>query len=289
MATINQPSVSTGTAETDHSYTDWAAIFAGAVFAAAFSLIMITFGAGLGLSFASPEPGEGVSMRWLMIAAGLWFIWVAVSSFAAGGYIAGRLRRRVGDSTEDEVETRDGAHGVIVWAAGTLIAVVMAASGVGGLLGAAASATGAAAGSVASIIEEQGDYFSSLVVRSGGDERVSPEAREEVTAILARSVSQGEVSDADREYLIQLVASETGADPAEVESGVNSALEQVEAARQEATDMIEQARIAGIVAAFILAATMIVSAAVAYFSATYGGQHRDQNVPFRRFAAGRKP
>lgn len=36
------------------SYIDWAAILAGAVFALAVSFVLISFGAGLGLSLTSP-------------------------------------------------------------------------------------------------------------------------------------------------------------------------------------------------------------------------------------------
>ena len=55
-----------------------------------------------------------MSAFWLAIAAGIWFAWVMVTSFGAGGYLAGRMRRHAGDAKPDEVKLRDGAHGVLV-------------------------------------------------------------------------------------------------------------------------------------------------------------------------------
>jgi hypothetical protein len=266
--------------ENGRSYCDWPAIFIGAIFAVAFSFILFTFGAGLGLSMLSAEPGEGVSMRWWAIATGLWFIWVAVSSFGAGGYLAGRMRRPVADATADEVETRDGVHGLTVWAAGTVIATVLAMGGVGGLIGAGLSATGSAAGGAAELVEDQGDYFASLVLRDEAGASPSPEALSEVGTILVRSVAEGSVSPANRDRLVQIAAAETGTQPAEVEQRVDEALGALEQARQDAIEAVETARVVGLITAFVLAATMMVSAAVAYLTATLGGQHRDQRIPF---------
>ena len=110
-------------------YVDWPAIFAGAALAAAASFILGTFGAALGLSLASPIEGEGLRPAGVLIAVGLWSVWMTVSSFMAGGYVAGRLRRRVSDSTEHEVDIRDGSHGLIVWAVGVIFGALLLASG----------------------------------------------------------------------------------------------------------------------------------------------------------------
>ena len=49
-------------------------------------------------------------------------------------------------------------------------------------------------------------------------------------------------------------------------------------------DAAEQARVAGAIAAFVIAATLMASAAAAYLAAAVGGDHRDRNVPFGTFA-----
>lgn len=302
MATVNQPpgavptpgpGVAAGVPAVpadarDGSYIDWPAIIAGAVLATAISFVLFTFGSGLGLSMASPEAGEGVSLRWLTIAAGIWFVWVTISSVSAGGYLAGRMRRRFGDATEDESDTRDGAHGVMVWATGALISLFIATAGIGGALGITATATGAAAGGAAQVMADNGDYFVDRMMRGTGTP-VSPDVRNEVGTILARSVVQGEVAQDDRAYLVQLAANETGAEPQQVEARVDAVLAEIEEARVAAVEAADQARIIGVIAAFVVAATMIAAAGAAYFSAVLGGQHRDQNIGFRRFAIARRP
>jgi len=269
------------------SYIDWPAIIAGAVLATALSLVLLTFGAALGLSATSAETGEGLSLRWITIAGGLWFVWVMVSSNAAGGYLAGRMRRRTGDATEDESDTRDGANGLIVWALGALLGVMLAASSVAGVVrgaattaGAVAQGAGAAAGGVAGALEGQMDYFAGLVQRGGGGVG-TPESRAEVAAVLMRGVGDGEVSPEDRQYLVDLVAAETGTEAAEVEAQVDAALARFDEARAAAVDAVEQARVAAVISAFVVAATLLIAAAAAYLAAVVGGDHRDRNVAFR--------
>lgn len=288
MATVPPQSTALSEVENSRTYTDWPAIFSGAIFAAAFSLIMLAFGSGIGLSLVSAEPGEGVSLRWWAIAAGLWFIWVAVSSFGAGGYLAGRMRRPFTGVSEDEVETRDGMHGLVVWAAGTLIATVLAIGGIGGLMGAAATATGTATERAVDLAETQGDYFADLLLRDDTGTAPSPQAQSAVVTILARGMAEGEVRPADRDRLLQIAAAETNMQPEEVEQRVDQALNTFEQARQDAIEAAEQARILGLIIAFIVAATMMLSAAVAYFAAILGGSHRNYYVPIRRLTLRRE-
>jgi len=131
----------------DGHYVDWPAIFAGAVVASAIAFIFAAFGAGLGLSFISPYEGEG-SATAAVVATGLWMLWTTVSSFMVGGYIAGRMRRRIDSATGDEVDIRDGIHGLTVWGVGALIGAVIASSAAG-TAGRVAESTASAASTVA--------------------------------------------------------------------------------------------------------------------------------------------
>lgn len=108
-------------------YVDWGAIAGGAFVAVAISSVFLAFGSALGLSLASFQSGSATSVTGLVIVAGLWLLWVQVSSFAGGGYLAGRMRRRIGDAPPHEVEMRDGAHGLLVWAVGVSLGAVVAA------------------------------------------------------------------------------------------------------------------------------------------------------------------
>jgi hypothetical protein len=162
LAEVSTPHTSEG------SYIDWAAILAGGIFALALSFLLTSFGASLGLSLTSPYQGEGVSAAWLAIASGIWFAWVMVTGFGAGGYLCGRMRRRAGDATADEVEVRDGAHGLMVWATGALVGAVLAATGAGGFVSAGLSAAGTATEAATEAVSS--DYFANVMLRSGVQE-----------------------------------------------------------------------------------------------------------------------
>ena len=126
-------------------HVDWPAAIAGALLATAISFVLMSFGIGIGLSFTSPEPGEGLSPTTALVGTGLWVLWVTVSAFMAGAYLAGRLRRRVPDASEHEVDVRDGCHGLIVWAVGVGLGAVLLAAGAFGTAQVGSSALLAAA------------------------------------------------------------------------------------------------------------------------------------------------
>lgn len=259
------------------SYIDWAAVVAGAVLSSAISLVLLTFGAAIGLSMISPFEGEGTSGPVFAIALGLWVLWVVVSSFIAGGYLAGRMRRRAWDATPHEVEVRDGAHGLTVWALGVLVAGLMAAAGVSGLVrgGAEAAATVASAGAEAANGTEAFGYAVDSLFRSA-DQRVDPAAaRDEVARILARGAVQGEIPEADRTYIARLVAARTGVEPDEAERRLSQVV-------TEAKQAADTARKAGIWTAFLTAAALLTGAAAAWWGASAGGKHRDEGTDFSR-------
>jgi hypothetical protein len=115
------------------SQVEWGAVFSGAAIATAVGLTLLTFGAALGLSVASPFPGNGMSPAAFAIAAGLYLLWVHLMSFFIGGYVAARLRGSDPSASEHEVDVRDGLHGLVVWAIGAIAAAVIAYAGIGGI------------------------------------------------------------------------------------------------------------------------------------------------------------
>jgi hypothetical protein len=125
-----------------NSKVDWAAIFAGAVLATAVGLILLTFGAGLGLGVTSPYEGEGLAPAFYVFAAGLWLLWIQLVAFTIGGYVTARLRARQADATEHEVDVRDGLHGLLAWGVGVIAAAAIAFAGIGGITAAAESSDG---------------------------------------------------------------------------------------------------------------------------------------------------
>lgn len=267
------------TARDTQSYVDWAAIFAGAALASAISFVLLAFGAAIGLTLASPFPGEGMSAVGAAVAIALWVLWVTVSSFMAGGYLTGRLRRPAWDANPHEIVVRDGAHGLVVWAIGALFGALVAASAVTGVAKGGAQIATAAATAAG---EESGrsdpfGYVVDSLFRAGG--RTSPEggeaARREATRILATGVGRAEISAADRSYLAELVAARTGLSREDAQRRVESVLAD---ARQAA----EKARKTGILLAFLTAASLLAGAAGAWWAAQVGGRHRDERADFSR-------
>lgn len=286
------------------SYVDWPAIIAGIVLASAISIVLLTFGSAVGLGFTNFRAGEGVAPIWIAIAAGTWLLWVQISSFMAGGYLTGRLRKRHHDASEDESDVRDGAHGLLVWGGALVVGAVIAVSGVG----AAASAIGSAAatvtnaasnvaGGAAEALADPNAYFADTLLRPNGAATPAlpgatsandpAAARAEAGRILAQGAVTGEVSADDRAYLGQLVARNTGLTEEEATSRVNQVMSSIEAAKTQAVNAAEAARKNAVLAAFLTAASLLVSAVGAFWAAQKGGNHRDQNTVFadvfRRF------
>jgi hypothetical protein len=263
-------------------YVDWAAIFAGTALAVALSLVLLTFGSAIGLSVVSFEPREGASLFWLGIVSGLWFIWVAITSFGAGGYLAGRMRRPAPGASVDEVEVRDGAHGLLVWAVATIFGAALAAGGITGVIGAAGRATGTVAETAAQAVGGDLDYIGSRLLRgdaAGTGEQ--PALDGQAAALLGRGLAGGELAPEDRDYLAGIVASRTGLTPEEAAGRVDAAFAEARRLYDEAVETAEQARVAAAIAAFAVAATLLASAAAAYMAAAAGGDHRDRHLALK--------
>ena len=87
-------------------------------------VLMTAFGSAIGLSLVSPDKGHSATLFYIALA--LWFVWITVSSFVAGGYIAGRMRRPIDGATIHEGHVRDGVHGLVVWALAVAIGAWLA-------------------------------------------------------------------------------------------------------------------------------------------------------------------
>ncbi len=321
MSSADVAIVTADSAVEHHSYVDWAAVIGGIVLASAISLVLLTFGSAIGLSFTSFRSSEGVAPVWVAVAAASWLLWVQISSFMAGGYITGRLRRRFYDSNSHESDVRDGAHGLLVWAGALVIGAVIAVGGLGSAINAigstAATLTNAAsnaAGDAAGALDPNA-YFVDTLFRapapsdaapattpaapaadtSSGNTVMTPapattaaasavpdnsNAKAETGRILATAGMNGTVSDTDKAYLAQLVSSNTGLSSADASTRVDQVLAAVDEAKAKAADAAETARRTGVLAAFLAAASLLVSAVGAYWAASMGGRHRDEGTVF---------
>jgi hypothetical protein len=293
------------------SYVDWPAIFAGIVLASAISVVLLAFGSAVGLSFTSFKAREGASPLWLGIAAASWLLWVQVSSFMAGGYITGRLRRPFSDATEHERDVRDGAHGLLVWAGSLVIGAILATAGIGAIANAIGNVAGTAVEAASNVADgdDPNGYLVDTLFRAPASAATDPapaqpapggmavqpvapantlavpldaSTRGEVTRIFANAVIDP-VPQEDSAYLVSLVARQTGLPQAEAQARVDAALARFEQAKAQAVDAAETARRTGVIAAFLAAAALFVSAAGAWWAASMGGRHRDENTVFASF------
>src|ERR1700736_1052681 len=129
------PLLGTSAPESATSAVSWAAILAGAVVAAAISLLLTVIATGLDL--ASMHGTSAPSVAALTAIALIVTQWI---SAAGGGYITGRLRTKWVGTHTHEVFFRDTAHGFITWAVATLIVASALASAASSLVGASVHA-----------------------------------------------------------------------------------------------------------------------------------------------------
>ncbi|WP_309667405.1 hypothetical protein [Tabrizicola sp.] len=253
------------------SYLDWAAIFGGAVVAVAIASVFTGFGAALGLSTISAEPGEG-SFNLMLILSAIWVVVTLVASYMAGGYIAGRMRRRVDSVSADEVTARDGLNGLVVWGLGIIVSVFVLGTAVSttvATVGAVASGAGAVAGSVvqatgtvvaeadkgaitavAGVVQDDAttgpmDYLNRTLLRPNtvGTTPADPATMAgDTAAILGNVLKTGEISDPERAYLVSAVVTSTGATPAEAATRVDAAIIATQTARSDAEKGLADAK-----------------------------------------------
>ncbi len=285
-------------------YLEWGPVILGALGATAISVVLLTFGAALGLSVVSPYPYAGISAKGLAVLTGTYVALVTVASFGAGGYLAGRLRApwpKVTGPEEAESHFRDGSYGFGVWALGVLLGSALAVSGVGGVLkaavhsgatvaaaGAAGAASNPAAGAALNRLSMEPTDFAVdrvLAPAPGGaaPAGAAPAAsRADLAAPIARTfaanLDNAQLNAADRTYLVQLVMQQTGMPQADAEKRVDTAFTDLKAAEQKARDAAEHARKATLIAAFLAAATLAIGCAAACGAASLGGRHRDENT-----------
>jgi len=304
-----------------HSYVDWAAIFAGAVVAAAIGVVFAGFGAALGLSALSPQEGEGNGTLSLILT-GLWALITILTSYGAGGYVAGRMRRRFEGATPDEVSARDAIHGMVVWGLGVLIGAWIAGNVIGTAANAVGNVVGGAAQAVGSVVQGAGQAVGGAAgaaadAATGGEdgeggvdlsgfdpiqavnnrllrgtgEQIAPDAAERITPVVRDVIfgvaRTGELSDQDRELLVEEIAANSTFSEEEINGRIDQAVEQVTQVRDEAAQRVQQAeeaardaadkaRRAAVLTGFLVAAGFAIALGAAMYGAGLGGRHRDE-------------
>ncbi|VFR21538.1 Mll5186 protein [plant metagenome] len=284
-----------GGLESSRSAVSWGAVVAGAVIAAAVSALLLTGGSGFGFLSVSPWRGEGASGTTLAVGSIAWLFATQVIAYGIAGYVTGRLRTKWTDVNNDEAYFRDTAHGFLVWALSALVGLILVGSALSSAVSGAAKVGGAVAGAGASAVtaaagqaaqgEGEGlslDYFTDALFRADDPAATGApgDTRQEASRILGRSLSTGQLSEADRAYLVKLIAREAGVDEASAQQRLKQVEDQArqvaQEAEQKAREAADTARKAAAAFSFWAFVSMLVGAFVASFFATLGGRARDR-------------
>ena len=285
---------------------DWRSIVAGATAAAALSVVLFGFGSALGLSLASARPYAGLPATVVAIISALWLALVYVSTFAAGGYLTGRLRLPVSTSSKER-EFRDGAHGFLVWALGTLVGAYLIATTLSSATSKTVDATARlaeAAGQVTSAASTTGSTIDLLAYNVDkmlrpGSTSAAPAAQQtlvprdvsDVVRIFGVSLASGTLAPTDKDYLANIVSSRTGVSAADAGKRVDETYAAVALKKSEleakARSAAETARKAAVLTAFLAAAVALAGLLAAAWAASCGGRDRDEGRDLAIFGQNR--
>ena len=232
----------------------------------ALSFVLLAFGAALGLAVASPSSSWRDTSAVLTLLSGLWLLLTALASFGLGGYLAGRLRIPLRPHTRDEVEFRDGVHGLLMWAIAVLIGALLTVA-VSGTIS-AGRATDAKSSTSEPLFALQLDqlFRSDRKPTDGGD----PELGAQAARIISSGLGHRTMASEDRAYLVRL-ETRTGLIATDADNRVTQIV-------NKSWDAVAKARRSAVIVAFMVGASLVLGAAVAWFAAGAGGHHRDGGI-----------
>ena len=271
----------------------WGAVLAGLAIAMALNVFFAEIGLWMNLGIIDRQSSAGAIVAVNAIA---WVLSGLVALFA-GAWVAGRM-------TSARTVTEGSLHGIAVWAAGAVVALLLAFSAAGVIGGGMIALVGkglAGAGELAQVALPRWDDIreeldGALVQRDAGAGAVAAGGRElaadEETRIRDRSrifelagrhfaLESGPASAAEREELVQLISARAGLSKPAAEQTLaqwervwNGAVQRYETAKAEALQAAEVARRTARAAAAWAAVAMLLSAVVALASGGYGARCR---------------
>ncbi|MBC9247517.1 hypothetical protein H4P12_12545 [Paracoccus sp. 11-3] len=308
-----------------------------ALFAFLGMLLSYALGGYIAGRMRTPVPGIGadeVAARDGTHGLTVWAVGTLLATFFALSLAAGGLRT-VGNTAAAVAEAGGAAVGGALQGTGQVVGGVV--SGVGQVAGGAISGAGQAVGGLSQGAGEAAgtngfqdmlppglqsnpiDYLTDQLLRP--QQQTTPTTfsdeaiRREVGNIIGNIVRTGELSDADRTYLVQALAARTQLSEQEINQRIDQSVQsitaireeaqqrldearaqaedlaqqaraeaerlqteaqaQLDEARQAAIDAAESARKAAVWSALLLAVSSIISALVAFAAAIKGGQDRD--------------
>jgi hypothetical protein len=271
QATLTEPAKGV-IVEPPVSGVSWAAVLAGAIASCALTLVLLSFGTGLGLAAVSPWGNSGVSTTTFKIGTGLYFIVMAMISSAIGGYLAGRLRTKWSGVHTDEVYFRDTAHGFLAWALASVLGAILLASPATSLIGGTASGVSQALTNSSQSSGPMDGYVDTLLrsdAPAAQNSTSSADSRGELARLLTTSFHNGsDLNPADRSYVAKVVSARTGLSQADADKRVAEVTAQIKSD-------LDKARKNAMQLAIWLTLSLFIGAFSASLAATEGGGLRD--------------
>lgn len=262
----------------------WGAVLAGVVTALVVQLLLNMLGIGIGLGTLSAAGGDNPSPTTLSVGAGLW--WTLTGSVASflGGALAGRLAGKPSAST-------GGWHGVVTWAATTLVIAYLLTTALGGVLGGAFSVLGNAASAVgrsaASAVPAvaQADPFAGIerqvrAATAGND----PAALRDSVVAYVRGTVTGDQAEAQaaRGRAVDALAKAANVSPEEAGKRIDEWQQQyrqtAEQAERKARDAAETARQAVSRAGLFGFVALVLGAVAAWFGGSRATPEREATL-----------
>jgi hypothetical protein len=108
------------------SFVEWSAILAGAALAIAISIVLLQFGSAVGIASMDTLSTDMDLSPERVAAGGIYVLLIQVVASVLGAYLTGWLRAPVAGASSYEREIRDGMHGVLAWATGTIVTAIAA-------------------------------------------------------------------------------------------------------------------------------------------------------------------
>ncbi len=105
------------------------------------------------------------------------------------------------------------------------------------------------------------------------DYSISDQQREQIGRIVARSLNEGEISKADKQFLAAILESEFGYTPERAMITVNQKTDQ---AIKETKEFLEEAKANAAFAGFWTTVIVLLSGMASWWAATLGGTHRNE-------------
>ncbi len=256
----------------------WGAVFAGVVVALVIQLILNMIGIGVGAASIDPRMGadQNPSVEGFSMAAGIWWTVAGILAALAGGFVAGRLSGKPKDSTA-------GWHGVISWAATTLVVFYLLTSAFGGVVGGAyrtlAGAVGGVASAAGGTVEaatRATDPFTAIEQRVRGASGDDPAALREASVAAVRAALTGDRGQAGeaRDRAAELLARSQNISAEEAKTQIEQYEQQyrqtVDNARRQAVDAAAVAAKAASRSALLASLALVLGALASWFGGRMG-------------------